>query len=71
MPPFVNHNNSESVALKNISSKLFFVNLKKVCIFFLYGPGMISADIVDGTSESQFGSANSFKLTVKLLGIIL
>ena len=25
---------------------------------------MISADIVDGTSESQFGSANSFKLTI-------
>ncbi len=32
---------------------------------------MISADIVDGMYESQFGSANSLKLNVMMLGIIV
>ena len=71
MPPFVNHDNLESDAFKNKSSKLFFVNLNIVYIFCLYGPGMFLDDIVDGMSYSLFGSENSFKFTNKFLAIIV
>jgi len=49
MPSFVNHDNLKFDALKNLSSKLFLVNLNIVCIFYLYGPEIFSADIVHGT----------------------
>jgi hypothetical protein len=70
MPSFVNHVNLKFDALKNISSKLFFVNLNTVCIF-LYGRGILWYDIVHVMSDSQFGLAISFKFNVKLLAVIV
>ena len=59
MHSFVNHDKLKSDALKNISSKIFLVNLNIGCIFCLHGPGIFWDDIVHGMSESQFGWAYS------------
>ena len=71
MPSFVNHVHLKSDALKNISSRLCFLYLNTICIICIYERGILGYDIVHVMSDSKFGSANSFKFTVKLMAIIV